>query len=339
MSGASDYSPHVSNYAKMTPSKKVESRQLGQRKASKDPYWKVILDGHMAAFRLSFDRLKHSPLATWMTMIVIAIALALPTSFFSAAGYLQSIAGTWHQHVQISLYLDQNLSHQQQNELVVAVNQLEDVGEVRLISADEGLKLFQSQTGFAEVIGQLPYNPIPAVIEVTPATHAQQTQYLEKLVANLGKMPGVDSAQLDRDWVERLYSVINLVDRISVVLGLALAIAVLLTIGNTMRLILKKYQKEIELMNLLGAKKTYIRRPYIYMGLLYGLGGALLAWCLLALALAMLHGPLVQLAGIYHLPMSYHILPMDILPGLLITGCLLGATGAWLTVNRDIYAI
>lgn len=306
--------------------------------SSNESIWKTLFDAHQLAFWVSYDRLKHSPLATAMTVLVIAIALALPSSFFSAAAYLQSIANQWHQHVQISLYLSSNLSANHQNQLLNTINQRPDVAAVKYISPQEGLKLFESQTGFTDIISQLPMNPLPPVIEVHPTVAAQAPQQLDNLLKALSNMSGVESAQLDKEWVEKLFSMIQLVDRLSFVLGIALAIAVLLTIGNTLRLILKKYQQEIELMNLLGASKNYIRRPYLYMGFLYGVGGALCAWGLLTITLFFLREPITQLAAIYHLSLSLNLLPLNLLPSLLITGAVLGTTGAWLTISRDVYA-
>lgn len=328
----------LNNYAGTTTVQQTPTNKKAKtpRKPARKSQIQVLLDGHKIAARLSLGRLRESPLATWMTMIVIAIALALPTSFFAAAGYLQSIAGNWTNNVQISLYLEMNSSQQQHNDLLEKIRSHDKVASATLISADEGLKMFQSQSDYSDIVGQLSYNPLPAVIEVTPVSGFQQPQLLDSLVRTLSGFDGVDVAQLDKEWVERLHSLILLVDRISRLLGMALAIAVLLTIGNTLRLILKKYCKEIELMNMLGANKGYIRRPYLYMGFLYGIGGAVCAWILLTLALLFLKGPFTHLASVYHLPMRYSSVPLDILPSLVFVGGILGITGAWLTVNRDV---
>lgn len=313
------------------------SNNKAKTSANAENVWHTLWESHQRALRMSYERLKQSPLATLMTILVIAIALALPSSFYGGAAYLQSITNQWHQHVQISLYLRNHLTASQQNDLLNTLNQRSDVESVKYISPQEGLKLFEASTGFTNIINHLPMNPLPPVIEVHPTVAAQAPQHLEQLIQDINKMPGIESTQLDKDWVEKLFSMIQLVDRLSFILGIALAVAVLLTIGNTLRLILKKYQQEIELMNLLGASKHYIRRPYLYMGLLYGIGGALAAWVLLTVTLFFLRDPISQLAAIYHLPFTLQYFPFHLLPSLLITGAVLGTTSAWLTINRDLY--
>jgi cell division transport system permease protein len=122
-------------------------------------------------------------------------------------------------------------------------------------------------------------------------------------------------------------------------LGVILALGVLLIIGNTIRLAIENRRQEILVVKLVGGSDAFVRRPFLYTGFWYGLGGACLAWAVIAAALWWLRGPLATLAVLYQSDFALEGLGPAGGAALLAAGALLGLLGAWLAVARHLSAI
>ena len=198
----------------------------------------------------------------------------------------------------------------------------------------QALDEFQQLSGLGEALKELPDNPLPGVILVTPQ-EVDKTA-LEALRNQLAEMPKVEQAQLDMVWVERLTAILRLGDRFVFGLSLLLVAALLLVIGNTIRLHIENRRNEIEVIKLVGGTDSYVRRPFLYMGALYGAGAGLLAWGLLAYGLDWLNGAVVRLAGLYGSDFALRGVPLSDGLSLLLAALLLGYIGAWLAVARHL---
>ena len=139
--------------------------------------------------------------------------------------------------------------------------------------------------------------------------------------------------------VQRLHAITETARRGVLVLGALLALAVLLILGNTIRLEIQNRSSEIEIIKLVGATNAFIRRPFLYCGLWYGLFGGLIAWLLVSLSLWSLQGPIVRLAGLYHSDFALSVIHLQTLVVLLGVGALLGLAGSWISVGRHLQAI
>ena len=176
--------------------------------------------------------------------------------------------------------------------------------------------------------------PLPGVILVTPSKVDRDG--LEALRQRLAELPGVEQAQLDLLWVERLTAILKLGDRFVFGLSLLLIATLLLVIGNTIRLHIENRRTEIEVVKLVGGTDGYVRRPFLYMGALYGLGAGLIAWLLLAYGLGWLNEAVVGLAGLYGSDFGLTGVPADDALSLVLGAVLLGYIGAWLAVARHL---
>ena len=193
---------------------------------------------------------------------------------------------------------------------------------------------FQQLSGLGEALRELPENPLPGVILVTPSKVDRDG--LEALRQRLAELPGVEQAQLDLLWVERLTAILKLGDRFVFGLSLLLIATLLLVIGNTIRLHIENRRTEIEVVKLVGGTDGYVRRPFLYMGALYGLGAGLIAWLLLAYGLGWLNEAVVGLAGLYGSDFGLTGVPADDALSLVLGAVLLGYIGAWLAVARHL---
>ena len=159
---------------------------------------------------------------------------------------------------------------------------------------------------------------------------------LEALRQRLAELPKVEQAQLDLVWVERLTAILKLGDRFVFGLSLLLILALLLVIGNTIRLHIENRRAEIEVIKLVGGTDGYVRRPFLYMGALYGFGAGIFAWLLLAFGLDWLNDAVVRLAGLYGSDFALSGVPSSDGFSLLLGAVLLGCIGAWLAVARHL---
>ena len=304
------------------------------KKSSVNSSLLVYLLHHWEALKRSFSYFIKTPLASVMTLTVIAITLALPTGLWVSLQNLQILSKGWEQSPQISLYLKMDVSPQVYEQLQEKLKKRTDIASVKVITPNEGLASFEQQSGFGNILAELPKNPLPAVIEIIPTMDSQRPAIIQNLLSDLKKIPEVDIAQLDMDWVKRLYNFILLGKRIISALALFLALAVLLIVGNTIRLAMQTYRAEVEVIKLVGGSNAYVRRPFLYSGIMLGLLGAIIAWQIINCVLLWVDTPVTQLAALYHSEFQLVGLNVAGITILLLTGILLGWSGSWIAIGR-----
>lgn len=282
----------------------------------------------------SLRRLLAAPLATLMTLLVIAIALSLPAGLFVLLKNVQTLGDNWEGGAQVSLYLRTGTTPEQGRALADELARRVDVRRTDYISRDSALAEFREQSGLGDVLEGLDENPLPAVIVVYPAQ--SEFAVAEKLRADLAQKEEVEAAQLDAQWVQRLFAMLALAQRLVLALATALALAVLLVIVNTIRLSIDARRDEILIVKLVGATDAYVRRPFLYTGFWYGLGGSLLALLLVTGVLAWLEQPVRTLADLYR--SSFRLEGLGGQGALLIlaSSVLIGLAGAALAVRQHL---
>ncbi|AHE68190.1 permease-like cell division protein FtsX [Legionella oakridgensis] len=299
----------------------------------------TYFDHHREAMVASIRLFGQKPFAAAMTMMVIAITLALPALFWVFAYNLEQLTNNWQQGGRISLYLKPSLSSQEAESVLLRVRTLQGVAQAVLKSPEEGLAELKTQEGMEDIMEYLSENPLPAVIDITPELNVDAPAKLEQLYLQLKSYPQVEQAKIDMQWVNRLHAILGLVTRITHGLMLILASAVLLIIGNTLRLAIQNRREEIQILKLIGATDPFILRPFLYSGILYGLAGAIFAVLvvnlfMLSLALAMRH-----LATAFQIPSPFLILSFSQALLLICSATILGWLGARLSVKRQLASI
>lgn len=287
----------------------------------------------------SLRRLLESPFSSLMTWLVIGVAMALPVGLSVALENARSVSSNWDSPAQISLFLRAEMSEEAALRLQETLDERADVGNTLFVGRDEALHEFKELSGFGDVLRNLDDNPLPNLIIVSPVQEQPNAEVAQKLQADLANIPGVDRAVLDMEWVQRLNSLMALSRRLVMALGLILALGVLLVIGNTIRLAIENRRDEIIIIKLVGGSDPFVRRPFLYTGLWYGLGGAVIAWSVIALTLWWLQAPLATLALLYQ--SSFVLQGLGAWGGLqlLLAGTLLGLVGAWLAVARHLRGV
>jgi cell division transport system permease protein len=294
---------------------------------------------HFHVLTQSLSQLGRAPLSTLMATTVIGIALALPALLYVSLSKIQSIGASWQESAQISLFLRDRVNEHGALSLQAELKRWPEISSVKYISREQALEQFRKNSGLGDVVAMLDENPLPAVLVVYPKLDENTTLDTEVLLSKLRARSEVELAQLDLEWVQRLHALIELANRAVTVLGVLLALAVLFVIGNTIRMAIQNRRDEIEVVKLIGGSDAFVRRPFLYNGIWYGLFGSLLAWLLVNTLLLLLDGPVRQLATLYGSDFSLGLVGIKTTLLLLLVGPLLGLVGAWLVAGRHIRAI
>ena len=282
----------------------------------------------------SLGRLAGQPFATLMTMGVVAVALALPLFLNLLMTNVRAATEHWSEAYDLSVYLDQKAGAGH-----AAAKQLRlrrDVAQVRVITADEALAEFRKDSGFGAALDALRDNPLPDTLIVTPTLAASTPQGTEALKAAIAAMPQVQAVQIDTQWIQRLHAMLDVLRRVVALTATLLGLGVILIIGNTVRLDILNRRTEIEVMKLVGASNGFARRPFLYSGIWYGLGGGMIAALLTGIAAAMLARPVDVLAALYG--SGFHLQGLSFAAGaqMLFIAMSLAWVGAWLAATRHI---
>ncbi|ANF59243.1 permease-like cell division protein FtsX [Halotalea alkalilenta] len=326
---------------KRTP--KAATREPRPRKGARaqrislDSRYQAWLRHHRQVAVDSGRRLVRQPFSSLFTMLAIAIALVLPAMLWLGLGSVRALDHSFDDSARMTLYLSPGSGSEQVMGLAERVRGEPGVSEVEVITAEQGLQEFQQALGVGDTLSLLDANPLPATLLVTPLE--RDPAEAERLAERLGTLEGVDEARLDLAWLERLRELGALGQRLTLGLAVLFGFGVLLVVGNTIRLAVENRRKEIEVVTLIGATRAFVRRPFLYSGAWFGLGGGVLAVLLLTLGRGWLSAPIGALARSYG---SDYALPS--LGGggsLLMVACsiLLSLIGAWVAVGRHLAEI
>lgn len=299
----------------------------------------VWLTRHVQTLIGSLGRLFQHKLATALTVLVIGIALALPASLHLLVTNAQRATGSWNRAVDLSIFLQRPTSPEDARSLAERIRQRRDVAAVELTLAEDALKIFRKQSGLGAAIDALNENPLPHTLVVRPAQQYANAASLESLAADLRKLPSVEIVQLDTEWVNRLEAILEVIRRSIILASAVLGLGVMVIVGNTIRLDIQNRREEIEVTKLVGGSDAFVRRPFLYNGVWYGLGGGVTAVAITLILVAALRAPIARVAGLYG--SSFRLDALALQPTLLLLGIgvVLGWLGSYIAATRQLRRI
>jgi cell division transport system permease protein len=287
----------------------------------------------------SLGGLLHRPMGSLMTVAVLGIALALPAGLLVLLANLHQVVAGWEGAASVSLFLKPEIGDQAAQVLAGRIRVGESPREVVVMTKSAALEEFRAHSDFGEALGMLEENPLPAVLLVRPKDEDSVPGAAAALTERLRGLPEVDAALLDLQWVQRLQAITEIARRGTYLIAGLLALAVLLIVGNTIRLEIQGRRDEILITKLVGATDAFVRRPFLYQGAWLGLLGGVTAWTLVASAVVALDPAVARLATLYH--SAFRLLgpsPLESV-ALLEVGALVGWLGAWVSVGRHLSVI
>jgi len=292
---------------------------------------------HFYILRNTLFRLIATPVASLLNILVIGIALSFPAGVYVLLQNVQNLADQVAGAPQISVFLALETGKEEIARIGKKLQQHELIDHVVYVPREQALEQLKRSTGLADVIGGLAQNPLPDAYIVYPKKTDAQT--LETLRDDLQKWPKLDKVQLDSGWAHKLEALLKFGRVVVLLFSVLLSFALVAIIFNTIRLQILTQREEIEVSKLIGATNSFIRRPFLYFGMLQGFLGGLAAWGIISIALILLNN---GLAGLVQLYASNFILrafsPSDSM-ALLLFSAFLGWMGAWLSVAQHLWQI
>ena len=298
----------------------------------------IFLSHHVQAIKLVVMRMQNNKLSTFMISLVIGAALCLPSLFYIGVNNLSQLTNHMQNETEISLFVKLDASAKTINSIGQALAKNDSIQEFHLVSKDQAWEKLKSQSEnnneTSGVVNELNKNPLPDAFFI----QAKSTDpiALEALRVELQSISGVDQALLNAEWAKRLSTLLALSKKIIALISLLLALALMVIIGNTVRMQILTQKDEIEVSNLMGATTSFIRVPFLYAGILYGAFGGLLAILIVISVLQIFNDSITQISNLYSSDFSLPLFNGPLFLTIIVSAIFIGWLGSYLAVSRAI---
>ncbi|MEM6051894.1 permease-like cell division protein FtsX [Erwinia sp. P7711] len=312
--------------------KAARQKQPSKSKALKGGWqeqWRYALRG-------TLSDMWRQPLATLLTVMVIAISLTLPSVCYMVWKNVNQAAEQWYPAPQLTVYLSKTLDDDAAENVVAQLKKEEGVDKVNYLSREEAMGEFRNWSGFGGAMDMLEQNPLPAVAIITPKLTFQNSDTMNNLSARVAKVQGVDEVKMDDSWFARLAALTGLVGQVAAMIGVLMIVAVFLVIGNSVRLSIFARRDTINVQKLIGATDGFILRPFLYGGALLGFAGALLSLILSEVLVFRLETVVTQVAAVFGTTFNLTGLAWDESLLLLLISAMIGWIAAWLATVQHL---
>ena len=319
--------------------KEKTPRKIGSSSAdSAASHWKHLWLLHRQVGKDALARMLVTPVASLMTILVLGIALSLPAALSMTLDNLRTVAGSGDMtSVKVSLYLGNRIDDAAAVRIREELARDKAIAKAVYISPAQGLAEFEKYSGLGAALQLLDGNPLPGVIEVEPADTSPLA--VSNLQNRLVRMTGIEEVRVDSEWLKRLNAILSLGDRVMTGLTGLICIAVLLAVGNTIRLLVVNRQEEIRVIKLVGGSDGFVILPFLYSGFWYGLAGGVLAWLVVFVGWLTISGPAGQLATLYQSTFRLDAPGLGLTTVLIGGGAAMGVIGALLASWRQLIDI
>lgn len=288
------------------------------------------------AWHGALQDLKSKPLATFLTVMVIAISLTLPSVCYMVYKNVSHAASQYYPSPQITVYFDKSLDDNAAQQVVGQLQSEPGVEKVNYLSREDALGEFRNWSGFGGALDMLEENPLPAVAVVVPKIDFQSTEALNTLRDRITRVQGIDEVRMDDSWFARLSALTGLVGRVSAMIGVLMIAAVFLVIGNSVRLSIFARRDTINVQKLIGATDGFILRPFLYGGALLGFSGAFLSLILSEILVMRLSSAVTDVAKVFGTQFELSGLSFDECLLLLLVCSMIGWIAAWLATVQHL---
>ena len=295
---------------------------------------RVWLAHHHDAALLAMRRLAAAPINSLLSLLAIGVALALPAGGQMLLANALHLAGTTSAVPQISIFMAASAERRAAAEIESRLGKYGGVKQVQFLPREETLARMKTNPGLRDVIEVLPGNPFPDAFVVTATDDRPES--MEKLAVEFRQWPKVEHVQLDSAWVRRLDALLKLGRTAVILLGGLLGTGLIAISFSIIRMQVLTHRAEIEVSQLLGATDGFIRRPFLYYGVLLGLGGGMVAWLLVGMAALWLRAPLGELVRLYDLTLVLQTLDSRDSIALLGFAAGLGWVGAMVSLRQHL---
>ena len=288
---------------------------------------------HVSVIRDSVRSTSHRFGTSLLVWFLIGTAMSLPAGLYMIERNIEMFARQWESLNSFSIYFEVGASEGEVNKLVQQIRSQVEVATVRTITPEEALDEFSSYTEITDAMMLLESNPLPASARVT-VDDELSLERLSEIASQFDAASAIEEIVVERAWLERLHAVDELVSRLGWVLGILFGAGAVLITAASVRLALEMRLEEIKVLKLVGATNAFVRRPFLYFGIIYGLGGALVAAMVLSASLILLEAPLAAVWSSYGEMVSFHGDEPAFYFILILVGAILGWVGGLVSSNQ-----
>ena len=293
------------------------------------------LTQHAQALNLVLRRFKSNQLGTLLICLAIGVTLALPSIMYAVLNSVSGLANNVKSESQISVFLVSSVNESSVQAIKLALEKNTAIKTFKFVSKEDALSQLQAADANNEVLNSLENNPLPDAFFVEPSK--LDADAIEALKNDLSKLEGVEEIIVDGAWIKRLNYLLLLGKKAMLILTGLLAFALVAVIGNTVRMQIVTQQAEIELSRLIGATKSFIRRPFLYAGALYGLIGGLFALLITFVVIYLFNQSLAPLAAEYQTDFSLSLPSLYTSNITCLMSLLVGLVSAYLAVSKSLF--
>lgn len=298
---------------------------------------------HLQVLFATLGDMRRTPMATINTLLIIAITLLLPSLLFVTVKSAQTLSNSWEGRPQISIFFEKDISDSTAQLIFQEVQLHPAIELAEFITSEAALAeykiLTQGDNSLEQELAFLGENPLPPSIVVMPDRSSSHSDALLALKQELSQFNGIDNVRLDLDWTDRFNAILLVFSRVSLLLSGLLALGLILIVGNTIKMLIFNRRHEIEITKLVGGTDTFVRRPFLYYGSLFGFFGSIISLGLLLTAASLVKAPLSELAKLYQSNgLIYQVKTIELL-GLVLIGTILGWLAARWSVAQHLRKI
>ncbi|RNC68732.1 MAG: ABC transporter permease [Desulfuromonadales bacterium] len=281
--------------------------------------------------------IRQNVLVNVLTIGTITLALLIVSLFLLVFVNLETTADEWSGKIQVTAYFDREPTPAELTTIMTRVKALEGTDRVGYVSKLDAMKRFRARLkGQETLLEGVPADVLPASLEITLKRKSREDAAIEAYVGRLKKVPGITEVQYGEEWVRRFNAFMSFLRFMGVLLGAFLLLAVLFIVSNTIKLTIYARKDELEVMELVGATRFFIKAPFLIEGIIQGAAGAALALLILVSAyFGFLHSATnfinlsVSVSGLTFLPPVY-------IAGIVAGGIFLGFLGSLTSLRRFI---
>lgn len=299
------------------------------------------LNHHLQSIKLVLSRMHANLLSTFLICLVIAVAMCLPSLFYLGVDNLSKLTNHMKGETEISLFLKLDVTSDDIGKIDSILAKNIAISQYHLVTKDEAWQQLQAKSkenqNISSAIEQLGKNPLPDAFFIQAKSTDPET--LETLRNTLQSIPGVEQAVLNADWAKRLATLLSIGKKLVFFITALLAIMLLVIIGNTVRMQILSQKDEIQVSYLIGATNSFIRMPFLYAGVLYGLFGGLLSILMIAGIIQTFNYSVMEISRLYSSDFSLDMLNIDLYFTIIGLAVTIGWLGSYLAVTRAIRAI
>jgi cell division transport system permease protein len=296
---------------------------------------RLWLTQHMQALKQVLARFKRNLLGTLLISLAIGVTLALPVILYVVLDNLGGLVSDVKKESHMSVFLKLNHDDAMLQNIKTVLEKNPAIKTFQFVSKEDALKQLTNTSNNEELINSLEENPLPDAFFIEP--NSLDANAINSLKNELGSLEGVEEVQVDGAWIKRLNYLLALGKKAMLVLAILLGFALFAVIGNTIRMQILTQQEEIEVSHLVGATKGFIRRPFLYSGVLYGLFGGLFALLISCAVILLFNQSLTALTAEYQTNFTLNLPNTTIFLATCLLACIVGLVSAYLAVSKSLF--